>query len=187
MNAYQLLQDVLNTPTDYGHYWHNQHSLTQSAGLTQSNISKQLNKLVINGLVKVELRELEPGKTGKHYCLLTKLDAHESAQQTALAQVRSDIEVLLNDLKVNKKLSIKQYQSLSVQIKALSAVAKGEDNVSTTQQEASLYDRQFNQLRHMFHNLTIEQLGEFTTELIATGSNRGAITDKYLTLNAEQS
>lgn len=187
MNAYQLLQDVLNTPTDLGHYWHNQHSLTQSSGLTQSNISKQLNKLVINGLVKVELREFSAGKTGKHYCLLSKLDAHESAQQTALAQVRSDAEVLLNDLKVNKKLSIKQYQSLSLQLKEISAVVKGVDKDKSEQQEISLYDRQFNQLRNMFVNLTIKQLQDFTTEIIAPGSNRGAITDKYLTLNAEQS
>lgn len=180
MNAYQLLQDVLHTPTDDGHYWHNQYSLAQYSGLTQSNISKQLNKLVRNGIVKVDLREYGDGKNGKHYCLMTKLNCHETAQHTAHEQLRSAVEVLANDLKKNKKLPIEQYQSLMSQIKKVSATVKGQIKAQ------SVYDRQYNKLRGMFKNLTDEEVAAFTSEILANGANRGAITDKYLTLNAEK-
>ena len=180
MNAYQLLQDVLHTPTELGHYWHNQNSLAQFSGLTQSNISKQLNKLVHNGVVKVDLREHADGKNGKHYCLMTKLNSHESAQQTAHEQLRSAVEVLANDLKKNKKLPIDQYQSLLAQVKKVSASVKGQIKAQ------SAYDRQYNKLRDMFKNLTDDEVAAFTSELLTKGANRGAITDKYLTLNAEK-
>jgi hypothetical protein len=38
----------------------------------------------------------------------------------------------------------------------------------------------------MFKNLTDEEVAAFTSELLANGANRGAITDKYLTMNAEK-
>lgn len=116
----------------------------------------------------------------KHYCLLTKLETHETAQQTAYAQLQSAVEVLTNTLKISKKLSIKQYQSLLVQIKDVTAI------VSSEVQEESAFDRQFHKLRNIFQNLNNEQVGIFSSELMATDSNRGAVTDKYLILNAQQ-
>ena len=186
MNTYQLLQDILNTPTESGNYWYNQQSLADASGLLQSNISKQLNKLVRNKVVKIELREYTRGKTGKYYCLLSKLNTQETAQQTALAQLRSAIEVLSNDLKVTKKLSVIQYQTLITKVRDINSVVKGEISTVPVEDSDSLFDRQFNKLRLMFNNLTDEQVRDFTTEIIAIGSNRGAITEKYLTLNAEQ-
>jgi hypothetical protein len=180
MNAYQLLQDVLDTPTDCGNYWHSQSSIGKLSGLTQSNISKQLYKLTINGVINVELREYDNGKTSKHYCLQTRLNAQETAQQSALAQLRSAVDVLANDLRLGKKLPIDEYQSLLIQIKKISAVIKHDV------QEESIYDRQFTNLRNMFKNLTTEQVADFTSEVLACGSDRGAITDKYLTINADQ-
>lgn len=180
MNAYQLLQDVLHTPTELGHYWHNQYSLAQYSGLTQSNISKQLNKLVHNGVVKVDFRDNVDGKSGKYYCLISKLNCHESAQHTGHEQLRSAVEVLANDLKNNKKLNVEQYRTLLLQIKNISASVKGQVKAQ------SPYDRQYNKLRSMFKNLTDDEISAFTTALLAPGANRGAITDQYLTLNAEK-
>ena len=186
MNTYQLLQDILNTPNEDGHYWYTQQSLSDSSGLLQSNLSKQLNKLVRNKIVKIELREYTKGKTGRYYCLLSKLDAKETAQQTALAQLRTAVEILSNDLRVTKKLSVIQYQSLLTKIKDINAVVKGEIQIAPEEQQESLFDRQYKKLRVMFNNLTDDQVRDFTTELISKGANRGAITEKYLTLNAEQ-
>lgn len=181
MKAYQLLQDVLHTPTETGNYWHSQSTLARFSGLTQSNISKQLTKLVHNGVVKVDLRKDEQGKKAKHYCLISKLNSQESAQHTAHEQLHSAVQVLANDLKMNKKLPIGEYHKLMTKIKQVSASVKGQIKAQ------SAYDRQFDKLRDMFKNLTDEEIAEFTTELLTKGANRGEITDKYLTLNALKS
>lgn len=178
MNTYQLLQDILNTPTKSANYWHTQSTLVKLSRLTQSNISKQLYKLVKNGVVKVELREYAPGKNSKHYCLTTKLDVQETEQHCAYEQFRAGVDILANDLKASKKLTSKQYKTLLIQIQKINAIVKGE-------QPSSPYERQFNKLRIMFKNLTDQQLEDFTKELLEPDCNRGAITDKYLTLNAQ--
>lgn len=181
MNAYQLLQDVLNSPSESGYYWHSQFMLMKLSGLSQPSISKQLYKLAHNGVIQAELREYAPGKTCRHYCLMGRLNSQETAQQAVLAQLRSAIDVLLNDLRMNTRLSSQQYQSLITEIKQMSAVARGKKT------KESVYDRQYTKLRNMFTHLTDQQVSNFTDELITKGSDRGVITDKYLTLNSEQS
>ncbi|PKG37716.1 hypothetical protein [Psychromonas sp. Urea-02u-13] len=186
MNSYQQVQAVLDAPTEFGHYWHNQFSLSQATGLTQSVISKQLAKLLKAEIVQVELREYAVGKTGKHYCLTAKLDAKETAQQTAHAQLTNAIEVLANDLKSNNKLEADLYKSLLAQIKDVSAIVRGESVLKSDAIKLSVFEQQVQRAGIKYKNLNDSQLREYVTAKNADDVKVGNLISKYDNLNKQQ-